>query len=151
MTSPTPPPTARHPRRRAATAGTALAASAALALTPALAADAHPGRGGTDDVRVWVTTPDGTQRLTEQAPTRFTTGSSTRTTITIDPATTYQTMDGFGGALTDSTAAVLYQLSPAERTQAMRDLFSPSDGIGVSFLRQPVGSSDFTAASEHYT
>jgi glucosylceramidase len=152
MTSPTTPPPIRRTTHRALAAGTALAATAALALAPALAADASSGHGqATDDVRAWVTTPDGTQRLTEQTPTRFTTGTSTRTTITIDPVTTYQTMDGFGGALTDSTAAVLYQLSPAERAQAMRDLFSPSDGIGVSFLRQPVGSSDFTATSEHYT
>ncbi len=69
-------------------------------------------------MRVWVTTPDGAQRLTEQTPVGFTTGSSTRTTITIDPAQTYQSMDGFGGALTDSTAAVLYQLSPTERAKA---------------------------------
>ena len=33
----------------------------------------------------------------------------------------------------------------------MRSLFDPRQGIGVSFLRQPVGSSDFTAAAEHYT
>ena len=33
----------------------------------------------------------------------------------------------------------------------MRELFDPSTGIGVSFLRQPIGSSDFTAAAEHYT
>ena len=38
---------------------------------------------------------------------------------------------------------------PASRR--MRTLFDPSQGIGVSFLRQPVGSSDFTAAAEHYT
>ena len=33
----------------------------------------------------------------------------------------------------------------------MRSLFDPRQGIGVSFLRQPIGSSDFTAAAEHYT
>jgi glucosylceramidase len=33
----------------------------------------------------------------------------------------------------------------------MRSLFDPAGGIGVSFLRQPVGSSDFTAAPAHYT
>ena len=33
----------------------------------------------------------------------------------------------------------------------MRPLFDPVRGIGVSFLRQPIGSSDFTAAAEHYT
>lgn len=33
----------------------------------------------------------------------------------------------------------------------MRQLFDPVQGIGVSFLRQPVGSSDFTAEATHYT
>ena len=33
----------------------------------------------------------------------------------------------------------------------MRQLFDPAAGIGVSFLRQPIGSSDFTAAAAHYT
>ena len=33
----------------------------------------------------------------------------------------------------------------------MRALFDPARAIGVSFLRQPIGSSDFTAARRHYT
>jgi glucosylceramidase len=157
MTSPTtPPPTPRAPRRTVA-AGTALAASLALAFVPAFTADAHtggdhgPGASAVDQVNVWVTTPDGAERLAQQAPVSFTPGSSTQTTITVDPTQSYQTMDGFGGALTDSSAAVLYQLTPAAREQAMQSLFSPSRGIGISFLRQPIGSSDFTAAAQHYT
>jgi glucosylceramidase len=34
------------------------------------------------------------------------------------------------------------KLSSATRTDVMTKLFSPSDGIGVSFLRNPMGSSD---------
>ena len=59
-------------------------------------------------------------------------------------------MDGFGASVTDSSAAVLYGLSPAAREDTMRKLFDPVRGIGVSFLRQPVGSSDFTD-EPHYT
>lgn len=33
----------------------------------------------------------------------------------------------------------------------MRSLFDPHAAIGVSFLRQPIGSSDFTAAASHYS
>jgi glucosylceramidase len=33
----------------------------------------------------------------------------------------------------------------------MRRLFDPRTGIGISFLRQPIGSSDFTAAAGHWT
>jgi glucosylceramidase len=59
-------------------------------------------------------------------------------------------MDGFGASITDSSAAVLYRLDPAAREQAMRSLFDPVRGIGVSALRQPIGSSDFTD-EPHYT
>jgi glucosylceramidase len=101
--------------------------------------------------RVWVTTPDRAEQLHERAPVTFAPGGSTATTITVDPATHYQSVDGFGASLTDSAASVLYRLDPAARDAAMRSLFDPVSGIGVSFLRQPVGSSDFTAAAAHYT
>ncbi|MEJ3404772.1 discoidin domain-containing protein [Rathayibacter sp. YIM 133350] len=134
----------------------AVAATAALALgvvgsvSPAVAADAAP------QARVWLTTIDQSQLLSEQAPVAFgdaTAGgaASADPTIVIDPETTYQTMDGFGASITDSSASVLYKLTPAQRDTTMRKLFDPVAGIGVSFLRQPIGSSDFTAASAHYT
>jgi glucosylceramidase len=125
--------------------GVALALAVASLTGPA---QAHPP---TAQVHVWVTTPDRAELLHERSPVTFHDGASDLTTITVDPRTTYQTMDGFGAAITDSSAAVLYRLSPADREQTLRKLFDPAQGIGVSFLRQPVGSSDFTAASEHYT
>ncbi|HEY3559094.1 MAG TPA: discoidin domain-containing protein [Kribbella sp.] len=125
--------------------GVALALAVASLTGPA---QAHPP---TTQVNVWVTTPDRAELLHQREPVSFHDGASNLTTITVDPRTTYQTMDGFGAAITDSSAAVLYRLSPADREQTLRKLFDPVQGIGVSFLRQPVGSSDFTAAGEHYT
>ncbi|MEV4267017.1 discoidin domain-containing protein [Kribbella sp. NPDC049584] len=125
--------------------GVALALTVASLTGPA---QAHPP---TTQVNVWVTTPDRAELLHQRAPLTFDDGASDRTTITVDPRTSYQTMDGFGASITDSSANVLYRLSPADREQTMRKLFDPRQGIGVSFLRQPVGSSDFTAAAEHYT
>ncbi|MFI5691460.1 glycoside hydrolase family 30 beta sandwich domain-containing protein [Kribbella sp. NPDC051586] len=125
--------------------GVALALTVASLTGPARA---HPP---TTQASVWVTTPDRAELLHERAPVTFHDGASDLTTITVDPRTSYQTMDGFGASITDSSANVLYRLSPADREQTMRKLFDPRQGIGVSFLRQPVGSSDFTAAAEHYT
>ncbi|WP_020386757.1 discoidin domain-containing protein [Kribbella catacumbae] len=105
----------------------------------------------TTKARVWVTTPDRAELLHERAPVAFGKGPSAQTTITVDPGTKYQSMDGFGASITDSSAAVLYRLTPAVRDQTMRSLFDRDQGIGVSFLRQVVGSSDFTAAPQHYT
>jgi glucosylceramidase len=101
--------------------------------------------------RMWLTTVDRSQLLAEQAPVAFRRGSSAAPTIVVDPEQTYQRVDGFGASITDSSAAVLYRLSSAAREDTLRRLFDPERGIGVSFLRQPVGSSDFTAEAAHYT
>ncbi|TCO46225.1 glucosylceramidase [Kribbella antiqua] len=126
------------------------AIGAALAL--ALGSLTGPAAAQPDNqVHVWVTTPDRAELLHERAPVNFQPGASPRTTITVEPRTSYQTMDGFGASITDSSANVLYRLSAADREKTLRSLFDPRAGIGVSFLRQPVGSSDFTAEAEHYT
>ena len=130
---------------------TVLAAAGASLLLLGGAAPASARAYPAPQARVWVTMPDRAEQLHERAPVSFRPGGSAATTITVDPATRYQSMDGFGASLTDSAASVLYRLDPAARDAAVRSLFDPASGIGVSFLRQPVGSSDFTAASAHYT
>ncbi|KFU75291.1 glucan endo-1,6-beta-glucosidase [Amycolatopsis lurida NRRL 2430] len=100
---------------------------------------------------MWVTTPDRTELLTERPSVTFGAKPSDQPTIVVDSRRTYQPIDGFGASLTDSAAAALQKLAPNVRDDTMRRLFDPITGIGVSFLRQPIGSSDFTAASEHYT
>ena len=77
--------------------------------------------------RVWVTTPDRAELLHERAPVSFSRGGSDQVTITVDPDTTYQRMDGFGASITDSSANVLYQLPAAQREKAMRSLFMAND------------------------
>jgi glucosylceramidase len=139
--------------RRHAVAAAVAGSVVALSLTGATTVHAATGGHGGPPVsaRVWVTTVDRSELLAEQPAVPFATASSTQPTITIDPSQTYQSVDGFGAAITDSSASVLYRLAPADRVATMRSLFSRNGGIGVSFLRQPVGSSDFTAAAEHYT
>ena len=56
-------------------------------------------------------------------------------------------MDGFGASITDSSASVLMELDQATRDATMKDLFVTD---GLSFLRQPIGSSDFVDGP-HYT
>jgi glucosylceramidase len=96
-----------------------------------------------DSAHVWITTPDGTDRLTDMGSVAFTSTPPTAPTVVIDPSRTFQTMSGFGASITDSSAAVLYSLSPQARVNAMRSLFDPDNGDGLSYLRQPVGASDF--------
>jgi glucosylceramidase len=98
---------------------------------------------------VWVTTPDGQLRLSDRGTVPFDRAGSAQLTITVDPSRTFQTMQGFGASLTDSSAAVLYRLDRAHRDAAMVALFDPHRGDGLSYLRQPMGASDFVATAQY--
>lgn len=95
--------------------------------------------------QVTVTTGDQSKLLAAQSPVTFGTGGSQNSpVITVNENTQYQSIDGFGASLTDSSAWVIWNdLSPSQRTSLMQQLFSPTSGIGLSFLRQPMGASDF--------
>jgi O-glycosyl hydrolase len=74
--------------------------------------------------------------------------------IAVDGARTFQTMYGDGAAMTDSSAWVLMNLkrsNPQLYEYTMKKLFSPTDGAGFSFLRLPMGASDYTASAGYYT
>ncbi|MBV2353423.1 RICIN domain-containing protein [Streptomyces sp. J2-1] len=65
--------------------------------------------------------------------------------ITVDENTRYQTFTGGGASFTDTAAWLMNgsgALSQSTRDATMRKLFSPTDGIGLSFLRNPMGGSD---------
>ncbi len=65
--------------------------------------------------------------------------------IDFDISATKQSMDGFGAALTGSSAYVLMtHLSAAQRAVCLKDLFDAKTGIGLSYLRLSIGASDFS-------
>ena len=97
--------------------------------------------------RVWVTTPDGAEKMHDRGTVDFHPGGSSALTVSVDPSRSYQSMDGFGASITDSSARVLYRLSKPQRDAAMRSLFADDK---LSFLRQPMGASDFVEGP-HYT
>ncbi|MCE5185580.1 MAG: hypothetical protein LLF76_05585 [Planctomycetaceae bacterium] len=71
--------------------------------------------------------------------------------VSVDPSTVFQEIDGFGASLTDSSAWLLYEfLNPDERQAVLTDLFDPEEGIGLSYLRQPMGSSDLRLQEYSY-
>jgi glucosylceramidase len=124
------------------------AAAAAVSATTLAAASASAGPAPVT-AHVWVTTPDGTDKLTALAPATFGSAMPGAPTIVVDPTLTYQRMQGFGGAITDSAATVLYRLSAAARAATMRSLFDPVTGDGLDYLRQPIGASDFVATADY--
>lgn len=67
--------------------------------------------------------------------------------VTISPSNTYQTMEGFGAAISESTAWLMQnKLSATQRSNLLYELFSTNNGIGLSALRVPIGASDFRLA-----
>ncbi|SFS20534.1 glucosylceramidase [Granulicella pectinivorans] len=91
---------------------------------------------------VWLTTPDRTSLLAEQ-PQRLAFAKSKAPGILVDDKTKFQTMDGFGYALTGGSAQLMMKMSPAARTALIQELFGngPAD-VGTSYLRVTVGASD---------
>jgi glucosylceramidase len=123
-----------------------LRAAAGLAAIATLASGAAAARAddqGPTPAHVWLTTPDRTQLLADKGTVPFVKETPPNFSIAVDPTTAFQTIDGFGASITDSSAVVLYRLDPAARDQVMKDLFDPATGLGLSFLRQPMGASDF--------
>ena len=111
-----------------------------LAGTAAIAQSAH------DEPRVnaWLTTADRSAMLAEQpGHPVFSEATAEPLTIQVDPAKTFQRMDGFGFALTGGSAELLMKMSPSARAALLHNLFgSGPESIRVSYLRVSVGSSD---------
>ncbi len=103
-------------------------------------------------VHVWLTTADQTSLLQQQPDIDFTsTGLPNPLTIQVEPSQAGQEIDGFGAALTDSSAWLLYnKLSPSQKSLILRQLFDPQAGIGLSVLRLPMGASDFALSPYTY-
>jgi glucosylceramidase len=96
------------------------------------------------DATLWLTNPDRSALLAEQSPKlAFTKETPTGQIIDVDSAKTYQTIDGFGFALTGGSAMLIHHVDAAKRAALLHNLFTPEgDSIGVSYLRVTVGSSD---------
>ncbi len=106
-------------------------------------------RASGETVNVWLTTADLSTHLSPQSNLTFVAGSGTDpTTISVDEKQAYQQIDGFGASLTDSSAWLIYdKMSASQRSTLMSNLFDPNNGIGLDFLRQPIGASDLTLPS----
>ena len=112
-----------------------LLSAAALLPFPALAQK---------DATLWLTKPDRSALLAEQSPKlAFSKEAPTGQVIDVNSAKTYQSIDGFGYALTGGSAMLLHHMDAARRAALLHNLFTTEgDGIGVSYLRVTVGSSD---------
>jgi len=123
------------------------------ALTAALALTGQtPAHAAGEAVNVWLTTTDDsggrhvTRGLQQQTPVAFTVGTGgSGQNVVVNEGTKYQQFTGAGASFTDTAAWLMNSsgaLSSATRTAVMQKLFDPASGIGLSFLRNPMGASD---------
>src|SRR5262249_21637831 len=100
-------------------------------------------------VRGWVTTADRSQQLA-RIDLALNGGTTAPATIEVDTTQRYQTMVGFGAAITDATAELLrFRIQGARRAALMKELFGPAPGLQISFIRLTIGASDFSPT--HYS
>ncbi len=64
--------------------------------------------------------------------------------LELDPRERFQEIIGFGGALTESSAWVLAQLTPGKRREVIRRYYHPQEGIGYTLARTHLNSCDFS-------
>lgn len=104
-------------------------------------------------VSVHLTRGDQVSLLEERPALSFAAGSGSHSTkIAVDPTITYQIMDGFGAALTESSAWLIQnELNAAQRAALLERLFARDDsGVGLNMIRIPMGASDFALAPYTY-
>lgn len=140
-----------HERARARTAG---ACVVALLLTLWAGPSGRGLSQAIDPYRVEVvqTTADLSDRLTPQPSFDFGRAKeSTAPVIPVDAAVRHQRVQGFGAAMTDTSAWLMEKdLAPAARQALMGELFGLA-GIRLNFLRVPIGASDFTHTGRPYS
>lgn len=102
-------------------------------------------------VSIVLSTDDQKSLMAAQPAVNFTPTlpAATANIVAVDETQQYQSIDGFGAALTDSSAYLLHQVVPAASLPGvMSDLFTRSgNGIGISFIRNPMGASDLARSA----
>jgi glucosylceramidase len=96
------------------------------------------------DVSLWLTNPDRSALFQLQTPPLpLASATATNQVINVDAAKAYQTIDGFGFALTGGSAQLIMRMEPAKRAALLQELFGvDGNNIGISYLRLTVGASD---------
>ena len=69
--------------------------------------------------------------------------------VVLNPFQKFQKMDGFGAAITYSSAYNLLKMKPENRKKFLEETYSETNGYGFSYVRISIGCSDFS--SKEYT
>src|SRR5678815_2423428 len=74
----------------------------------------------------------------------------TQICVFVDPAKTFQTILGIGGALTDASAETFAKLPKPKQQEFLNAYYSRDTGIGYTLARTNIHSCDFSSGSYTY-
>lgn len=96
------------------------------------------------NARLWLTTADRSALLAEQKDSLpFSSPANQSPAIDVNDMQQFQSIDGFGFALTGGSAQLLMRMEPGPRADLLKELFAnQANGVRVSYLRVTIGSSD---------
>ncbi|HEY1648424.1 MAG TPA: glycoside hydrolase family 30 beta sandwich domain-containing protein [Terracidiphilus sp.] len=96
------------------------------------------------DAQLWLTTADRSALFAPQPGLlHFDEAQATGPMINVNDMEAFQPIEGFGFAVTGGSAQLLMRMAPERRSALLKQIFSPEgDGIGASYLRVSIGSSD---------
>lgn len=111
-----------------------------------------PSKPVKTDVNLWLTNADESAKFQKQNVSLIFSNSATAyQTITVDTTQRYQSIDGFGFAMTGGSAYLIYNLPASQRSTILKKLFTTdSTYIGISYLRLSIGSSDLNQNAFSY-
>src|SRR5258705_8102527 len=105
------------------------------------------------EVTVYNTADKSNQRLSPSGKVAFKhlgQPLETQICVFVDPAKTFQTFHGIGGALTDASAETYAKLPKAKQQEILNAYFDPNNGIGYTLARTNIHSCDFSSGSYTY-
>lgn len=97
----------------------------------------------TKGAKAYITTADKS-KLFAESTIEFGKAASMSPNIVRFTEDRYQSVDGFGLAITQASCYNLLKMSKADRTRFLTELFDPIDGLGSSLIRVCIGGSDFS-------
>ena len=102
-------------------------------------------------MQLFKTVKDSYKRLNEENTTLLSKKiKNVTTTVDIDTKETYQTIIGFGGGMTESSAYALSKLNKEQREILLRKYYDSEYGIGYTLGRTHINSCDFSLKSYTY-
>jgi len=110
-------------------------------------------RAAARDVTVYTTADQTEYRLSRTGTAKFKPMAQpleTQICVFVDPARTFQTILGVGGALTDASAETFAKLPKPKQQELLKAYFNRDTGIAYTLARTNIHSCDFSSGSYTY-